>query len=325
MIPSTWRLRVPFYAHSEFPLISTETTLEPRRGVFGWVEGINGVDLALRLTLLMLLLRPIGNTWLRPLILSAAVGGLLFPQWLRSPSLWLGLTVLTGLRVTLDWSIADNHAYLLCYWCLAISLALISHNVPSCLALNGRLLIGLAFAFAVIWKLVLSPDYLDGRFFRVMMLTDQRFSEWVQLASGLTPEALDELRNFVHPRKEEKQPADEPLPLPQEPARFLWLARVSTWWTVIIESAVAVSFLWPLGRGISLLRDIFLLGFCLTTYLIVMVEGFGWLLLSMGIAQCDPQRNWVKLGYLITFAVILWCREVPWIGWALEHLASSSG
>lgn len=299
--------------------MSTEATAWSLRKVMSQVGEVNGIDLALRLTLLTLLLRPIGTDLVRPLFLSVAVGGLLIPHWLRSPGLWLTLTFLTGLRVALDWSLADNHGYLLCYWCLAVSLALLSHDVQACLALNGRLLIGLAFAFAVVWKLFLSPDYLDGRFFRVTMLTDRRFSEWVQLAGGLTPELLDELRDVVQPR-EEDQPLDEAAPPPQEPARFLWLARASTLWTVIIEGTVAVAFLWPVGRGISLLRDVFLLCFCLTTYLIVMVEGFGWLLLSMGIAQCDPRRHWIKLGYLVTFAVILWCREVPWMEWALRHL-----
>ena len=41
------------------------------------------------------------------------------------------------------------------------------------LAWNARALIGLAFAFAVLWKL-LSPDYLDGRFFRVALVEDHR-------------------------------------------------------------------------------------------------------------------------------------------------------
>jgi hypothetical protein len=42
------------------------------------------------------------------------------------------------------------------------------------LAFNSRSLIGLAFTLAVLWKAVLSPDFLDGRFFRVTLLTDPR-------------------------------------------------------------------------------------------------------------------------------------------------------
>jgi hypothetical protein len=229
----------------------------------------------------------------------------------------MALTVLTGLRVVLDWSLADNHAYLLCYWCFAVSLALISQDVAGCLSLNGRLLIGWAFAFAIVWKLFLSPDYLDGRFFRVIMLTDIRFADFTQLVGGLNPDLLTDLRSFV-----QGQPLETLTP-PQEPARFLWLAQGMTIWTVMIEGAVALSFLWPVGRGISLLRNAFLLCFCITTYAIVPVEGFGWLLLSMGIAQCRSSRSGTRLGYLGTFAWIVFCREVPWAGWLNESLSGS--
>jgi hypothetical protein len=84
--------------------------------------------------------------------------------------------------------------------------------------------------------------------------------------------------------------------------------------------AVALAFLWPVSRGISRLRDTFLLGFCVTTYTVVTVEGFGWLLVSIGIAQCEPWRHRTKLFYLSTFGVILYCREAPWMHWMVEHL-----
>ena len=107
MILSLWRPRVPSYDHSGFPLTSTETTTQAPRKVFRWLEQVDGVDLALRLTLLTLLLRQIGTGMLRPLILGLAVLGLLLPNWLRPPELWGALTILTGLRVVFDWSLAD--------------------------------------------------------------------------------------------------------------------------------------------------------------------------------------------------------------------------
>jgi hypothetical protein len=274
------------------------------------------VELALRLTLLSMLLRPIGAGLVRPCILGLAVAGLLLPGLLRQPGLWIALTVLTGLRVVLDWSLADNHAYLLCYWCLAVSIALCFRNPAACLALNGRLLIGLAFVFATLWKVVLSPDYLDGRFFRVMLLTDLRFADFAQLAGGLLPEQFEELRAFV------KQHVDgqlfEPSFLPAEPPRFLLLAASMTWWTVAIEGAVALTFLWPVGRGLSKVRDATLLIFCVTTYAVATVAGFGWLLLALGIAQCQPERRTTQLCYLAVFVLILFYRQVPWALHLLE-------
>ncbi len=150
--------------------------------------GQNGFELALRLTLLDLLLRPIGYWEIRPFVLSLTVLAFLFSNQVRNPVIRLALTLLAGIRVILDWPLSDNHAYLLCYWCLAISLSLISKNGENCLKLNGRILIGLAFAFAVLWKLALSPDYVDGRFFKITMLTDHRFESFTQLIGALTPE-----------------------------------------------------------------------------------------------------------------------------------------
>jgi hypothetical protein len=57
--------------------------------------------------------------------------------------------VLTGVRAVADWPMADNHAYLLCYWCLALAIAMWLRDLDS-LARNARLLIGLTFAFAAL-------------------------------------------------------------------------------------------------------------------------------------------------------------------------------
>ena len=139
------------------------------------LSGIGSVDLALRLTLLDLLLRPIGVWQIRSVLLVLAGAGLLVPGWLRRPTLWFALAGFTAVRSISDWPLADNHAYLISYWCLAIGLSLIVRDTDGCLAFNGRLLIGLVFAFAVLWKLALSPDFLDGTFLRVTMLQDPRF------------------------------------------------------------------------------------------------------------------------------------------------------
>ncbi len=296
---------------------STDTKSWSMRSVLRQAGELNGVDLALRLTLLELLLRPIGNWTIRPFILSLAIIGLLFPRHIRRPVLWLALAGLTGLRVVLDWPLPDNHAYLLCYWCLAVFVCLVSQDADqdtdTSLALNARLLIGLAFAFATLWKLVLSPDYLDGRFLRVSMLTDPRFEGFAQLVGGLSAETFTELRAFV------SQHVDGQLfgtfVSPQQPTRFIWTAHVATWWTVVMEGAVALTFLWPAGQGlpqVAQLRNVFLLLFCATVYAVATVAGFAWLLLAMGVAQCESERWKTKLAYLFVFALVLFYRAVPW-------------
>jgi hypothetical protein len=279
---------------------------------------MNAVDLALRLTLLDLLLHPIGAWTLRPLILASAAAGLLLPGVLRTPGLWWLLTLLTGLRAVLDWPLADNHAYLLCYWCLAISLSLIVEDTAEFLAHNGRWLIGLAFAFATLWKGILSPDYTDGTFFRVTLLSDPRFEDLCRLLGGLSPDAIASFREALERHADGGMLAAAG---PLEPARFRWLARAVTIWTLVIEGVLAVAFLWPRDKGPSRLRDACLLLFCATTYAVATVEGFGWLLISMGIAQCAPGRRTTRALYLAAFALILFYREVPWTSLVADRFA----
>jgi hypothetical protein len=286
------------------------------RRPFGWLDAIDATDLALRLTLLTMLLRPVGSPAVRVGVLALAALGLALPACLRQPWLWAGLAGLTTVRVLADWSLADNHAYLLAYWCLAVALALVARAPGACLALNARLLVGWAFAFAVVWKVALSPDYLDGRFFRVTLLTDERFADFARLAAGLDLEHFERLRAFV---RGEAADADAPLALP---ARLLAVARGATLWTIAIEAAVALAWLSPIGRGLSFARDAILIVFCVTTYAIATVAGFGWLLLSMGIAQCAASRR-TRLAYLAAFVVVLAYDRLAPVGWIGERLGAA--
>lgn len=264
------------------------------------------MSLALSLTLLDLLLRPIGSGWLRPVLLVLAAGGLVLPRLRRAPLFWLTLAGLTGWRVIEGWPLADNHAYLLAYWMLAVGLTLLSREPGLVLAWNARALIGLAFAFAVVWKL-LSPDYLDGRFFRVALVEDVRLEPFTRLAGGLDAGTLQERRAFL------AQHADGPGVAggaPAEPERLRSLALVATWSALALEAAVAVAFLAPLGRRVWL-RHALLLFFCATTYAIAPVASFGWLLLAMGVAQCGPDASRTRLAYLGVFALLIFYSVAP--------------
>jgi hypothetical protein len=267
------------------------------------------VDLALRLTLLDLLLRPIGDFSLRPFILSLAAAGLLLPSWGRERALWLLLAIFTALRVILDWPLADNHAYLLAYWCLALFLSLSVADTERTLAFNGRMLIGLTFAFATLWKVVLSPDYLDGTFFRVALLDDPRFEGFARIAGGATPQQLTAWRDILGAHVD--GPAIASGELPSLTPRLAALAQLITLETAAIEFALAIAFLCPLGWGPSRFRDGLLILFCASSYAVATVEGFGWLLLAMGVAQCHP-RSRTRWAYVATFVLILFYREVPW-------------
>lgn len=275
-----------------------------------WLESSTPLDWALRLSLLDLLLQPIGEWFLRPIFLGAAAAGLLVPGLLRRSGLWLLLAGLAGLRVALDWPLADNHAYLLAYWFLAAGLALRSDAPESALAWNARWMIGLVFALATLWKLTLSPDYLDGTFFRVSLLLDPRFEALTRALSGLDAATLEGYRHALSAHVDGFGAPG--VSVPALPAALDSFARIATAATGAIEAAVAIAFLWPLGRGPSRARDALLLGFAATTYAVATVEGFAWLLLAMGIAQCESDRHRTRLAYLGVYALVLVYRELPW-------------
>jgi hypothetical protein len=281
-------------------------------------RGLDPMELALRLTLLDLLLRPIGKGFVRPATLLLAGAGLVLPALLRSGLLWLALAAACAARVVTAWPLGDNHAYLLAYWCLAVALGCAVRDRDATPAASARWLLGLVFAFAVLWKAI-SPDYLDGRFFRVTLPVDPRFEAFTRLAAGLDPDELAAQRRFLVQHVDDALGAVETGP--PEPARLRAVALAATWGTFAAEAALALAFLGPLGRGLSRWRDPLLLAFSAGTYAVAPVEGFGWLLLALGLAQCDRTWPWLRVAYPAVFALLVLYRELPWGRWllALAH------
>ena len=260
-----------------------------------------------------------GPWFVRAPLLLLSMLGLVTGAWLRAPALWLALAALVAVRVVVEWPLPDNHIYLLAYWCLGIALALRFADPASQLARTGRLLLGLVFAFAVLWKAVLSPDYRDGRFFAVTMLTDDRFSEVVQLVGGLSDAQLRENRDYLTPLPEGAELL-EPRVL-HAPGRFRALVLVATWGTLAMEGLAAGLWLAPVTRrGLLVARHGVVLLFCLTTYAFAPVAGFGWLLIVLGLSNCVPGDRWLRALYVATYAMVLLYAEVPWAALALTGL-----
>ena len=266
---------------------------------------IRAIPTALRFTLLDFLLRPWGHWTVRVPILVLATLGLLNREALAMPALWLALAILTGLRIALDWPLPDNHGYLLAYWCLAVFLGLRSVDPAAIVARSARLLVGLVFALAVLWK-VLSPDYFDGRFFRVTLLTDPRFEQATRLLGGLSPDDLAYDREILFaPLPEGAELADPPVLF--EPTAFRVLAASATWGLFLLEAAVALAFLVPrFGRS----RHWILIGFCILVYAVAPVAGFGWVLLAMGLAQTDAADRGLRRAYVTAFLFVLAYGEI---------------
>jgi hypothetical protein len=179
------------------------------------------------------------------------------------------------------------------------------------LALSARLLVGLAFLFAVLWKAVLSPDYLDGRFFRVTLMMDDRFAGAVMLMTGLSAEQLKQNLDYLQPLPDGAELLHPPLLV--EPPAFRRLAGAATYGMLALEAVIALLFLLSWRNRFEPARHVLLLTFCLVTYAFAPVAGFGWLLLVLGLAQCLPEQRLLRFAYILSFFLILLFSEIPWV------------
>jgi hypothetical protein len=274
-------------------------------------RGPQAIDVnVLRGSALLIVLRPAGPWQIRLGLLLLACGAILKPRVLHSPWLWLALALVAGARLWLDWPLPDNHLYLLAYWCLALGLALLAPRPAAGANLSARLLIGSAFAFAVLWKAFLSPDFRDGRFFSVTLLNDPRLTHAALFLGGLSQDELQENRHALQPWPADVEPIDPPQVY--EPPSFRRLVLALTWGTIALESLVALSFLAPLRGHATALRHGALLAFCAGTYALAPVAGFAWLLLVMGLAAVERPARWLPRLYLATAMLVLVWAELPW-------------
>jgi hypothetical protein len=275
------------------------------------------MELALRLFLLVLILdAPI--FWFQRLPLQIAAGlALLFPALARDARVWAGITLLTAWPLVWNWPFSDNHDYLRALAALAATLALAGPEPAAALRRSARLLVGFTFFFATLWKVVISPDWLDGTFFRVTLLADPRFHDLAVLAGGVTWEALDAfdaaLTAFLSGTGAWPGAFVEPPGLAP-------LAYALTAFTALIEAAITLAFLWP---RLAPWRNGLLLAFGATTFAFATVRGFGFLLMALGLAQCEDDERRARLAYVATLFLIEAYRAVPWSRMLIDALGRS--
>ncbi len=262
-------------------------------------------------TALLFVLRPGGPWWVRlGLVLLGAIA-LLSPGRLGRHWLWWSFAGLLGLRLVADWPLPDNHLYLEAYWALAVALALGAAEPAAVLRRSARWLVGGAFAFALLWKAVLSPDFRDGRFFRVTLLQDSRMTHALRLV-GLDQATIAANRAALRPWPAGVEPVDPVRVV--EPPVLRRLATLLTWCGGIgLEALIAVAFLLPLSGAAAFARPLLLLVFCVAVYALAPVSGFAWLLLLMSLASLPPgvSRHWRPVHAAVAALVLLWA-ELPW-------------
>ena len=276
------------------------------------------MELALRVLLLVLVLD--GSLfWFQRVPLQIAAGlALLWLPLARDARFWAGLTALTAWPLLWNWPFSDNHDYLRAFTVLAVALALGARDPADTLRTSARLLLGGTFLFATLWKLVVSPDFADGTFFRVTLLADPRFHDLTVLAGAASWETLDAFDAALR-----ETLAGRPDGWPGgfvEPAALRPLAHALTFFTGAIEAAIAAAFLWPRGARV---RNALLITFGLTTFAFATVRGFGWLLMALGLAQTEDGERRARIGYVATVFVIEVYRSVPWSRMLIDALGLS--
>ncbi len=277
------------------------------RALYESVADLDPLDVATRLTLLLFVVSTwvVGEDWKYRLPLQLlAVAGLLAPPLHRSRVLWLLILGVLGLKTLVNWATQDNHLFLVTWWVLALNLSLGDAQPAKTLATQARLMIGFSFAFAALWKGVLSDDFASGAYFHFTLLADVRFHDAAAILGGIT-EPMAQANLQALERLQDPAAQVEAIQL-QDTSRLRVAASFITWWTLAIEAALAVVFLIPrLGRH----RDALLLVFAVTTYLVANVASFGWTLLTLGAAQCESKS--VRALYVCGCLLVLAYEQVP--------------
>jgi hypothetical protein len=281
--------------------------------LFRDVCDMNRTDLVLLFTLLILLRHHQAFWYLSGPMIALTVAALTWSRLRTNSLLWFVALALLSMAGALNWYVIDNHQYVLIYWCLSIFLALLlgEEDRDQCLAKNGSLLIGLSMLLAMVQKLI-TPSYVNGSFFEYLLLCSPRLEAIAWMMGGIS---LDDLKvnralqqQLTHSSLDGATMEAVTLHLTD---RLHWLAIALTWITVLIEGGLGVLFLVPRASdSLRGARSVLLVVFIATTYAIAPVIGFGWILITMALAQL-PTRCWKLRVTLVILFVILPIYKVP--------------
>ncbi|MEY2571262.1 MAG: hypothetical protein QOE63_1612 [Acidimicrobiaceae bacterium] len=254
------------------------------RGALAALRDADPILLVCRASLLLLLIDAREDP--RTIIAAAIIVVVAFyrERLCTSPWLWLGIGVPVLVAQLWRWEGLDDHVVLTSYWFCAVGLALLSDDPRRALRTTGRLLVGLTFACATIWKLT-SSEYLSGAMFHELLLDDSRFRLMSQWLGGVSQSHLHANADIVTGLA---APGADLAPHLADTGTVGTMAMVLTYWTLVIEAALAVT--WLAGDRLTrpATRIVLLLVFCLTTYVALPVTAFAAVLITMALATTAP-------------------------------------
>ena len=128
---------------------------------------------------------------------------------------------------------------------------------------------------------------------------------------GLSHQQMVENRTFLEPLPEGAA-APESADFRSSRPAFAPLHTLATWGGLLLEALIALLCVIPAGGRIQLARHAALLAFCVTTYALAPVAGFGWLIATMGLAHCRANQPRVARRVHRGLCAHLLYSEIPW-------------
>jgi hypothetical protein len=217
------------------------------------------------------------------------------------PATWWVLAACWGVALVIAPEHMEDHVPLFTVWLVALALSLRCSDEGDFLAAAGfqaRLLIGVTFTAAVLWKLWFGT-YLSGVTLWMYMVADDRFGPLAAVV-GLSQEDLAFARSDLSGVLDGTVSSVTF----QASGWTEWMIVLVAVMTLLIEAVIALSHLSPDATRIARLRLPSVVLFGLVTYGTVPVVPFAVLLalLAMTIAQWRPRVMWVLPAFMVVIA-----------------------
>ncbi len=235
---------------------------------------------------------------------------LVIPAVRRFGPFWIGVGIFRFFsQVPNHWPSLDNHQHLINWWCLGLGFALMASQSEEAIRRLARIMLGLCFLFATIWK-IRSPDFLNGDFFTWTFATDSRLRAFAETFLGL-PEGAQRVNGDAQ-RLLELGAAGGTEPIITG-SRLHIAAIITSWYTVVIEGSIAVFYLVPERFRVARWGHWALLVFIVTVYPIAPVVGFALILMTMSVAGLSGSahggnRRWVMIASVLFVVLPLFGR-----------------
>ncbi|SNT25427.1 hypothetical protein SAMN05421640_2974 [Ekhidna lutea] len=281
------------------------------------IIGQDPIEFALKATLVLFLFSEwvTGDEWvyMMPIMILSAFG-LMVPGLHKNRIVWYILSIVFILKTNSQWWTQDNHLFVNMYWVITIAFVLSFKNWRQLLVKNSRAIIGLVFLFATIWK-VLSPDFMSGSYFHFTFLTDSRFVEESDILGDLSQA---DLASNIRSLKESalSNEATQAALITNQKIRSV--TKLITWHTIIIESLLALLFLLPQRYSITRYRNYLILVFALTTYLVMPIHSFAWLLIAITISQTGEDEKMDRFLLILSLPLMLIYKHIPFMQWIAD-------